>query len=187
MDANGKVDYTNVQGATPNADATQLTTAIDDHSVTVNVNATDERTQAVGGDAFNGNTVTPSSNEEPPQVDAKQTVNPDVTSTADNFYGKPGANTLHAVTEGYQGAKISQASGTDAEPAIMDANGKVSNSVYNSAHNAATPQSGSINAGFVDAQGKIIPTSVGAIHFSIYVQKPGDALEINSIPIPTKP
>jgi hypothetical protein len=36
-----------------------------------------------------------------------KTVNPDITSAADDFYGKPGANTLHAVTEAYQGAKIS--------------------------------------------------------------------------------
>ncbi|HVY74885.1 MAG TPA: RHS repeat-associated core domain-containing protein, partial [Puia sp.] len=61
MDANGKVSYTTVQGAAPNADATQLTKAIDDHSVTVNVNATDSKTTPDGslyiGGTFGGNTV----------------------------------------------------------------------------------------------------------------------------------
>jgi hypothetical protein len=180
MDANGKVDYTSVAGATPNADATQLTTAIDDHSITVNVTATNDKTVAPLSDAFGGNTVTPSSNEDPAKVDAKQTVNPDVSSKADDYYGKPGANTLHAVTEGYQGAKASQTSGVAATASVVG----TANPAYTAAHNAATPQSGPISAAFVSPTGAVLPTSAGALHISIYVFKPGDALEINSIPIP---
>jgi hypothetical protein len=186
MDANGKVSYTNVEGATPNANATQLTTAIDDHSIIVNVNATDSRTIAMGGESFGGNIVTPTSTPGGTNtVNATQNINPNITQAADDFYGKPGANTLHGITEAYQGAKISQASGASTGPAIVNtATGGVSNAVYNAAHAAATPQSGPIHAGFVDSQGRLIPTGVGAIHLSIYVQKPDDALEINSIPIP---
>jgi RHS repeat-associated protein len=185
MDGNGKVSYATIEGATPNADATQLTTAIDDHTVTVKVDAISDKTKVALGDAFDGNTVSKSGDQgsSSNQVVANQTVNPEVTSAADEFYEKPGANTLHAVTEGYQGAKISQASGISAKPATIGTDGKVSNPVYNAAHNAATPQSGPIQAAFVDSQGRIVPSSVGANHISIYVQKPGDALEINSVHI----
>jgi hypothetical protein len=44
MIENGKVTYTQVDGAKLNKDAKQLTTAIDDHSVTVVVNATNNKT-----------------------------------------------------------------------------------------------------------------------------------------------
>uniref|UniRef100_UPI00374D27C8 RHS repeat-associated core domain-containing protein n=1 Tax=Mucilaginibacter sp. TaxID=1882438 RepID=UPI00374D27C8 len=182
MDGAGKVTYTNVAGATPNANATQLTNAIDDHSITVNVTATNDMTKAPFSDAFNGNTVTPATTPGgKATVVADQTVNPTVSSKADDFYGKPGANTLHGVTEAYQGAKASQTSGVAATPSIVG----TPNAAYTAAHNAATPQSGPISAAFVNAQGAVLPTSAGAVHVSIYVFKPGDALEINSIPIPT--
>jgi RHS repeat-associated protein len=178
MDRDGRVSYTNIAGVNPNADATQLTNAINDHSITVNVNSTDNNNLVPFGDAFQGNTVTnsPTGN----TVSANQLLNPTITERADSYYERPGANTLHAVTEGYQGARISQASGISAPPAIMSN----ANPVYDAAHAAATPQSGPINAGFVNASGDVIPTSEGAIHLSIFTQRGNDAMEINRIPIP---
>jgi RHS repeat-associated protein len=81
MNADGKVSYTTVEGATPNADAKQLTTAIDDKSITVNVNATNAVKNSAGevvvGGAFLGNTVTPASSKDGvATVDANQQVNP---------------------------------------------------------------------------------------------------------------
>lgn len=176
MDSAGKVSYSNIAGVTPNADATQLTSAINDHSITVKVNSTSNNSFVPFGDAFQGNTVTnsPTGN----TVSANQSLNPTITERADSFYNKPGANTLHAVSEGYQGAKISQASGVSATPAI---NG-IPNPVYDAAHAAATPQSGNIYADFVNSNGNVLPSDVGAVHISVYVTKPGDALEINSLP-----
>jgi hypothetical protein len=153
MDANGKVSYTTVQGATPNANATQLTTAIDDHSITVNVNTTAGKTTANGqlfiGGAFGGNTVTAASTPGgKATVVANQDVNPTVLGAADAPYGKPGANTLHEVTEAYQGAKMSQTAG--ASSGVAGTPG----SVYPAAHAAATPQAGPIYQRIYDASGR---------------------------------
>jgi RHS repeat-associated protein len=134
-DQTGKISYTTVDGVTPNADAQQLMKAIDDHSVDVHVNATDNTKDMIGG-AFRGNSVTPSANEDPPTVQANQEVNPNMTSTIDTYYDKPGANTLHEVTEAYQGAKISQASGVSSPEAGQ------TGSVKDAAHVLATPQAG---------------------------------------------
>jgi RHS repeat-associated protein len=181
MDVSGKVSYSLVSGSTISADAQQLVNAIDDHSIVVKVDATTSTTAAISGDAFNGNTVT--QNATGNTVVANQTLNPDITSDADNYYGKPGADSLHAVTEGYQGGLISQASGVSAQPAVTNSQGQVSNPVYNAAHAAATPPSGPINAAYVDSTGNIIPSPTPTSHTSIYVEKPGTpAMEINSIP-----
>jgi RHS repeat-associated protein len=160
MDANGKVSYTNVQGVTPNADATQLTKAVDDHSITVNVTATDNTTDSKGhlyiAGAFEGNTVTPASTPGGTNtVAANQEINPDVLSKSDSYYGKSGANTLHEVTEAYQGAKLSQASG------ISSGVDGTPGSVYSAAHAAATPQAGPIFQRLLDKVGeevKLLPS-----------------------------
>ena len=108
MDDKGKVTYTQADPkAILSANAKQLTTAIDDHSVTVNVNTSDKTVNAQGyvlvGGEFDGNTVTPSeSNDKPNSVVANQEINPEVLSKIDTYYDKPGANTLHEVTEAYQ-------------------------------------------------------------------------------------
>lgn len=169
MDDKGKVSYTAVQGATPNADAKQLTTAIDDHSVTVNVNTTDSKTDSKGnlfiGGEFGGNTVSinvgsPVSKSLAPvitaTVSATQEVNPTVLGASDAPYDKPGANTLHEVTEAYQGAKMSQASG------VSSGDAKASGSVYPAAHSAATPQAGPIYETVYDAKGNVLPSYQGA-------------------------
>jgi RHS repeat-associated protein len=153
MDNNGKVTYTNVQGVTPNANATQLTKAIDDHSITVNVTAentiTDSHRRLYIGGAFEGNTVTKATNPgDKNTVVANQEVNPEVLLKADSYYGKAGANTLHEVTEAYQGALIAQASGNSTPVAADD------NLVYKAAHTAATLQSGEINLYHLDKVGE---------------------------------
>jgi hypothetical protein len=172
MDATGKVSYAAVSGATVGADATQLTTAINDHSITVNVDATNNKTTSSGnlfiGGAFGGNTVIDATLQGPPgrevatmrtdplsnpMVQANQEINPTVLAASDAPYGKPGGNTLHEVTEAYQGAKLSQVSG------VSSGNGRAVGSVYSSAHSAATPQAGPIYQNVLDARGNIIPPS----------------------------
>ncbi len=177
MDAKGKVSYSK---AAPNAligkGANQLVSAIDDHSITVNVNATSNKTSNgalfIGG-AFEGNTVTPSSTGGKPTVSANQEINPTVLSASDAAYGtnKAGNNTLHEVTEAYEGAKLSQASG------VSSGNSKAPGSVYLSAHAAATPQAGPITQTVYDSKGNIIaPTASGgypgAVKVGFQVQPP---------------
>jgi RHS repeat-associated protein len=174
MDNSGKVSYTNVQGVTANADAKQLTTAIDDHSVIVTVDATDNKTTSSGnlfiGDAFGGNTIIapmePAPKDTKPGVFANQEINPTVLSAADAPYGKPGANTLHEVTEAYQGAKLSQASG------VSSGDSKSAGTVYPAAHNAATPQAGAIYETVCDARGNVLPNHQGAARAEYSVRPP---------------
>jgi hypothetical protein len=81
-------------------------------------------------------------------VVANQQINPETLSKIDSYYGKPGANTLHEITEAYQGAKLSQQSGISSP----DANSK--QSVYNLAHATATLQAGPVNERRYDKVGE---------------------------------
>lgn len=148
MDQNGKVSYTQVGTGTLSNDAQQLVNAVNDHSITVNVAATSNTVTSTGnlyiGGAFMGNTVTTSSTGN--TVSANQEINPGVLGTMSTYYNKPGADTLHEVTEAYQGAVMSQTSG------VSSGMGGQANSVYPQAHNAATPQSGPVNQVVYDAQ-----------------------------------
>ena len=171
IDATGKVTYEKINNAKINNDTKQLVTAIDDNSISVNIYATSSQTDSKGnlyiGGAFEGNTVTPSSNSDGKSiVVANQEINPTVLSASDAPYDKSGANTLHEVTEAYQGAKISQISG------ISSGDSKHSGSVYLSAHKAATPQAGAIYETVYDAKGNILPANNynGAVRAEYWVQ-----------------
>jgi RHS repeat-associated protein len=162
MDANGKVtykqntNYVTLDSKAPvTAEAKQLMTAIDDHSITVNVDANNSKTTSTGlykiGGAFMGNTVTPVLGPLKNTVSTNQEINPNVLAAMDNYYGKPGATTLHETTESYQAALISQKSGTSSGDA------GVSPAVYQAAHNAATPQGGAVTETSYDASGAVVP------------------------------
>uniref|UniRef100_UPI001BD3D0E5 RHS repeat domain-containing protein n=1 Tax=Flagellimonas sp. 389 TaxID=2835862 RepID=UPI001BD3D0E5 len=146
-DANGNVTYTQVGTGTLSSDAQQLVDAIDDHSIEVNLVAEDTEFTASGsfyvGGAFSGNTVTnsPSGN----TVDATQEVNPEVLSKFGDANSKPGAGTLHEVTEAYQGALVSQASGVSSPAANQP------RTVYATAHANATAQPGTITVRYLGA------------------------------------
>ncbi len=165
MDAGGKVSYTQVAGSTLTGGAQQLTTAIDDSSITVNLEAENTMTTKSGslyiGGAFSGNTVTTTASGN--TVDATNEINPGVLGTISTAHGKPGAEVLHEVTESYQGAKIAQSTGVSTGPAT---GADISNptSVYNRAHNAATPQSGNIYETLYDAAGAVIPMPASGIY-----------------------
>ncbi|WP_323829711.1 RHS repeat-associated core domain-containing protein [Algoriphagus persicinus] len=150
MDANGKVTYTQVGEGKLSNDAQQLTNAIDNSSIVVNVNAENTTTTSSGdlyiGGAFAGNTVTKGADGN--TVVAEQEVNPGVLGKMSTAHGKPGADMLHEVTEAYQGGLISQKQGTSS-PASNKAG-----SVYPRAHGRATKQSGSIFERIYDASGK---------------------------------
>jgi RHS repeat-associated protein len=186
MDGDGKVTYTTVEGATPNADAKQLTTAIDDKSITVKVNATNEVKNSAGevvvGGAFMGNTVTPaSSKDDVAKVEANQQVNPSQLQAQSDYYGKQGADMLHEVTEAYQGAKISQASGVSSPIAGQPG------SVYDDAHNRATPQSGKQYIDMQNAKGKSVDKQVPGGRLVYFVDDGVKApLILFTFPIPKK-
>jgi len=166
MDSKGKVTYTQNTNAV-SADVQQLKNAIDDHSVTVSVLATHDpkvanTTNSDGafmGNSFTGNMVVPLGGNAPAaspapiqEVVAIQLINPQSLSVLDTDAGLPGANTLHEVTEAYQGAKLAQTTGvsTGQATAADEAN---PNSVYMRAHTAATPQVGNPQVRFFNSAG----------------------------------
>jgi RHS repeat-associated protein len=181
----GNITYTQVAGAKLDANATQLKNAIDDHSVTVNVKAssnvkTSEGTVLAGG-AFMGNRVTPASTPGgTPTVVANQEVNPSQLKTQSDYYGKPGADILHEVTEAYQGAKISQASGLSSRSSMG------AGSIYSTAHDMATPQSGMQYIDTQDSNGESVKRQVPGGNIVYFVQEGNRPPAIILIyPIPT--
>ena len=166
IDANGKVTYTRntscvmADGKAPvTAGAKQLMNAIDDHSVTVSVLATNQKVVAgilnsdgtYMGNSFTGNDAVPLGGKIPsavPQVTANQLLNPQSLSVIDTDAGAPGANTLHEVTEAYQGALIAQTTG------VNSGNSNTLNSTYSSAHLKATLQVGSSQYEYFDSAGR---------------------------------
>ncbi|SFT59111.1 RHS repeat-associated core domain-containing protein [Chryseobacterium formosense] len=147
-DNNGKVSYKqNNSSGKLSADAQQLVNAIDDHSVNVNVKAentkiTEAENLYIGG-AFSGNKTRNLLSRDGSSMSAitetEQEVNPKVLGAMSDYFGKPGTDMLHEVTESYQGGIIARKLGHNAgPPSEMDGDNPFS--VYNRAHYGATPQ-----------------------------------------------
>ncbi|WP_271782409.1 DUF6443 domain-containing protein [Aquimarina algiphila] len=160
MDKNGKVTYTQNGKGILSKDAKQLTTAIDDSSITVNVNAENTKTTSTGnlyvGGAFMGNTVTKNPTTGNNEVTAEQEVNPKVLKKFNDANSKPGQGMLHEVTEAYEGALISQKSG------VSSPKSNEVGSVYPQAHLNAVKQPGTVKRTTFDQHGLIAtPTYLG--------------------------
>lgn len=159
MDANGKVSYnSNIKSGPMSQAATEIVKAIDDHTVTVNVTAENTYTNAnnelyIGG-AFMGNTVTKDLLTGTNHVEANQLVNPIVTEKLSNAYNKPGQDMAHEVTEAYQGALLSQASGVSSPRA--DQPGSVYSQVHPTSSTGTVPQSGKAYQTIYDANNNIL-------------------------------
>jgi RHS repeat-associated protein len=186
MDAKGNVTYTAKDpNATLSSDAQQLVTAIDDHSVKVNVNASNSDRAPDGGimvgGSFLGNTVnakmimTPGGPRAGITVDAQQQVNPDVLSKIDTYSGTPGKSVLHEVTEAYKGAVISKTEGS--AKSATDAEQANPNSIYNRAHNSAVkaPKFEGSQAYF-DSNGNQVSTPQVGGTVKFYIEQPGKPL-----------
>ena len=156
MDANGKVTYSQNTDAKGNvvplsAGAQALSTAIDDHSIDVNVKTTDKAWTSTNnllqGGAFMGNKV---SDQPGAPVQTYQEINPEFLGGADNYYGKTGADVLHEIVESYEGGVASQKLGTSSP------RGGLQGSVYQDAHYIASkvaPQSGLVTMKSFDKYG----------------------------------
>ncbi|HML56850.1 MAG TPA: RHS repeat-associated core domain-containing protein [Ferruginibacter sp.] len=179
MDPNGRVNYTrNFSGVVADGmvplteDAIQLMSAIDDHSIIVDVYATDEK--MVGGvlnadGSYLGNVITNNKSlpiggtvpEAVSEVIASQLINPNNLSVLDTDAGYPGANTLHETTEGYEGALIAQKTG------VSSGRSGSPGSTYDEAHLKATPQRGDAVFEYYNSKGKKVGKRVpnGTIKF----------------------
>lgn len=159
MDENGKLSYVRNEGEDLNDAATRLTEAIDDHSVEVTINTTMKAENSKGGvligGAFMGNEVASDGT-----VKATNEYDTQTGSRIDAAYNKPGGTILHEITEAYEGAKISQASGRSSGP------DGTPGSVYNAAHKAALKQPGPVTETRYDNKGNILPPTapLGQVH-----------------------
>ena len=122
----------------------QLLAAINDLNIDVNVTATNSLKTTTGanysGGAFMGNSIIDANSESTShnqRVEAQQDVNPNMLGYYDNATGvKSGTFMKHEVTEAYEGAKISLATGVAAGPAVKGQD----NPIYDAAHIAAFKQ-----------------------------------------------
>ncbi len=167
---NGWVSYTvNNPDAELSDNAKQLTNAIDDHSVQVQVTAnTDAKLESgkpILGGAFLGASTIESKNGGEITI-AQQQINTDQAATIDNYYDKPGATALHEITEAYQGAKLVQQRGSNSGPASSR------NSVYPAAHSSATKPAGPIVDRFYDANGRQIPYGPNVRSVEFFLESP---------------
>lgn len=171
IDKLGKLSYTrnrqNGKKISTDASADQLINAIDDHSIIVNVDTSYSKTAPTGevivGGVFLGNDV--SSTDGKTTVTAHQQVNPGVLEPMDTYFNKPGASTLHEVTEAYQGGLLSKSLGRSS------GNSSVVGSVFSAAHNAATPQSGIVTEQWYDASGNETKTLQNTVKIIFSVQQ----------------
>ena len=184
-DANGKVSYTQVKGATIGDNAKQLMNAMDDHSIVVHANATDDTKNIVGG-GFEGNTVTSAKVDGKNVVQAQQEINPNVTSAADTYYGKPGQNTLHEITEAYQGGKLAQASGISTPEATSEDAKNPSSVYYQAHHNLSVPQAGPITSKVTDADGNFLESPYAGAAWVVWIVSDSkqEPKVIQQLPVP---
>jgi RHS repeat-associated protein len=183
MDNTGKLSYTQNGDGKLSKSAEQLTNAINDNSIVVNVNAENTTIKKSGnlyiGGAFSGNTVTKGADGN--SVVAEQEVNPTVLGAMSTAHGKPGADILHEVTEPYQGGLISQKNGMSSPVSNQPG------SVYQKVHGRATNQSGQVFERIYDSSGRelqMTPTGypVGVKSADWYVNdKSGNKVIIQTI------
>jgi hypothetical protein len=117
----------------------KLQAAIDDHSVKINVLATDSKKTTDGkllvGDAFMGANYSTTGGKASVTVNSE--INPETSGKVDAYMGKPGAEILHAVTEDHEAGLISIKEQTSA-PSASSAVAADPTSIYHRAHVAAT-------------------------------------------------
>jgi hypothetical protein len=180
----GKLSYTVNEGQKLKGDAKRMAGMIDNQSITVNIATTNKNETSTGnlmvGGAFMGNTVTTDANGNRTVV-ANQEVNPNVLGSADAHTNSMGKMMMHEATEAYAGAQISQRSGVSSPMAGQEG------SVYQQAHNKATPQT-AVYQNIYDRsgnklemlQGGVYPSNVARSEW--YVTKNGKSKIIQTFP-----
>ena len=183
MDDTGNVTYTTNTDKKLKGNAKRMAGMIDNNSVTVNLITTDKNETSTGesmvGGAFMGNTVTTDADGNT-KVIANQEVNPNVLASADEHTNTRGKMIMHEVTEAYAGAQISQKAGIGVGVATPADAANLS-SVYNQAHNRATPQT-PVYQTLYDRKGKVITDATQAVRVEYSVTKGGKSKVIQTYP-----
>ncbi len=150
----GRVTATAIEGKALSAKSQKLLEASSDSSIKVQIVATDSKltsSRAPNIGVFESATVSQTREVDGKKaVTTKQAINPGALKTMDNYFGKPGATTLHEFIESYIAGQMVQESG------VSSGNSNSDGSVYEAAHDEASeiaPQSGSVFEDFYDASG----------------------------------
>ena len=183
MDDTGNVTYKTNTDKKLKGNAKRMAGMIDNNSITVNLITTDKNETSTGesmvGGAFMGNTVTTDADGNT-KVIANQEVNPNVLASADEHTNTRGKMIMHEVTEAYAGAQISQKAGIGVG-AATPADAANLSSVYNQAHNRATPQT-PVYQTLYDRKGKVITDATQAVRVEYSVTKGGKSKVIQTYP-----
>jgi hypothetical protein len=99
-------------------------------------------------------------------VEAFQEINPNTLGAIDEHMGTSGKMIMHETTEAYEGAKMSQKTGTSSK------NSNFISSIYLEAHKKATPQH-PVYYRYYDKNGKIVESRKDAVKEVIYILKNG--------------
>jgi hypothetical protein len=172
MDAEtGNITYATNTDKALRGDAKRLAGMIDNTSITVNLQTTDNKTSSIGGQlvggAFLGNKVTTDANGKN-TVEAFQEINPNTLGAVDEHMGTKGTMIMHEATEAYEGAKMSQKTGVS----NRNSNWGDDRSVYDAAHMAATPQH-KVYEILYDRNGNVTRDRKEAVRQEFYVEKNG--------------
>ena len=176
--------YVRTSGKKLTKNAKRIAKIIDDNSITVNLKTTDKNLTSTGnlmiGGAFMGNCIEKEDNGSV-KIIANQEINPNVLNIADLHTNSMGKMIMHELTEAYEGAKISKETGVGALPAIT-AEVHSPTSIYNQAHNKATPQN-VVYEYMYDRTGKIThnPAEAVRVEWSV-MDKSGKSKVIQSYP-----
>jgi hypothetical protein len=115
MNTNGKVEYQRNGEGPLTKNASDLVSAIDDHSVTAKVDASDSGFTS-DGDLRLGNMMGTEIQADG-TVLGNQSINPEALGKMDADYNNPGYTTLQETLEAYDAAKLTQTTGVEAGPA----------------------------------------------------------------------
>ena len=179
----GRLSYTINEGQKLKGDAKRMANMIDNQSITINLETTNDNETSTGnlmiGGAFMGNTVTADANGNT-TVTANQEVNPNVLGRSDEHTNTMGKMMMHEVTEAYAGAQISQKAGVSAGPATL-ADVDNPQSVYNRAHRKATSQTPVVET-LYDRNGDVTTDITQAVRAEWSVTKNGRSIVIQTYP-----
>jgi RHS repeat-associated protein len=172
MDEKGKLGYSKVDGATLDERSERLIRAIDDHTVNVNVSATNNMYDSEGHILIGGGLMyakvsgvmctTEQIPSDVPLVQTGQEINVENLVDMSTFCANPGQDIMHEIDESHIAGKNAQISGIDYDR---------SEGQYNAAHFKATYQTADLHVDFTDGKGHPAVDKNTAPVTNIYIER----------------
>ena len=155
IDRSGNLSYKQTITGPLTQGAQDLVDAINDCSIMVNIDASNENFISTGTAPRFGNFMGNERGIGENDVNTYQEINPCALSNMDKVNGKPGQTTLHEVTESYVGGIIARIrSDFSGRRPVNDEEYDDPNSIYKVSHNLVVKQSGDVSEHFFNKSGK---------------------------------